>query len=264
MFLLIDWGNTRLKYHLINDLAGFADNDADLADNKVSKTASSVGELVFKTKTADISHVLISSVRSDQDDEQLRQQFEVIGHRTYFAKVEKSNNGIQCAYSDPEKLGIDRWLTITAAAQVDQTVGIIDIGSAITLDIVQSQRHLGGHILPGGNLLKNSLLKTANVQVRQGVNDQSIKLNQLKLGQSTAECVDFGIEQMIGGYLACSMNQADCDHQVDQWFITGGGAKYWSKWLSTALTDEEYLKLTLSPNLVFRGLAQFFANKGLK
>ena len=59
--------------------------------------------------------------------------------------------GVVNGYTNPAQLGVDRWLALLAAADlVGGDCMIIDAGSAITLDLLDSQqKHLGGAILPG-------------------------------------------------------------------------------------------------------------------
>lgn len=61
--------------------------------------------------------------------------------------------GVTNAYREPERLGVDRWMALIAAAElVRGDVVIIDAGSAITLDLLRADgQHLGGAILPGIN-----------------------------------------------------------------------------------------------------------------
>jgi len=257
MYLLIDWGNTRLKYLTVNELTEFADDKRSIK----ADTVSSPDDLITQIKVLDGKQVLISSVRSIEDNKQLQQRLEKTGYEAFFAKSAETNCDVQSGYHEPLLLGTDRWLTIIAASKMGQTVGIIDIGTTITLDIVNSRKHLGGQILPGESLLKNSLLNTANVKIRQGVKEV---LNQFELGQSTVECVDFGVAQMIGGYLIASINQTSQNHQVGQWFITGGGGEYWSKWLLKTVTKEQASQISYKPNLVFQGLARYFIEKSIK
>jgi len=262
MFLLIDWGNTWLKYHLVDNLSAFTGDEKAL----VSKTVSSPEVLLERIKNYQIenitlSNVLVSSVRSSQDNQQLTQLLEKIGLTPVFAKTERALGDVQCGYIDYQLLGIDRWLTIIAASQKDRVIGIIDIGSAITLDIVKSRAHLGGHILPGETLLKNSLLKTANVKVGDKTKQA---LAEFELGRSTKECVDFGVEQMIGGYLITSINQANKNYKVKRWVITGGGGEYWSNWLKKFAAKESSFQIKHKPNLVFQGLVIYYTEKSKK
>lgn len=255
--MLIDWGNTNLKYHRLDALAEVV-SGAQIGDAEIEYSPE---RLVTHSAEAGVSEVLVASVRSDEDNQKLLQTFSKRGITPFFAKTPRSFDDIQCGYDEPSSLGIDRWLTIIAACQVEQTIGIIDIGSAITLDIVRSNVHLGGHILPGERLLKNSLLNTANVHVQHG----SEKMSQgFQLGHSTLECVDAGIEQMISGYLVNSINQAEQNYSVKSWFLTGGGGEYWSNWLIAYYGRESKFQFEHQPNLVFQGLAQVFMRKSIK
>lgn len=61
--------------------------------------------------------------------------------------------GVKNGYLKPERLGIDRWLVLLAAAELGSgDCLVIDAGSAITLDLLRADgQHLGGAILPGIN-----------------------------------------------------------------------------------------------------------------
>jgi len=61
--------------------------------------------------------------------------------------------GVTSGYTHPERLGVDRWLALIAAAHIcNRNCIVIDAGSAITLDLLRSDgQHLGGAILPGLN-----------------------------------------------------------------------------------------------------------------
>ena len=61
--------------------------------------------------------------------------------------------GVTNAYPQPDRLGVDRWMTLLAVRQIVPGNSIvIDAGSAITLDLMRADgRHLGGVILPGFN-----------------------------------------------------------------------------------------------------------------
>ena len=74
--------------------------------------------------------------------------------------------GVTCAYADPSRLGIDRWLAVVAAFR--ETGGpavVFDCGTAITVDAVAVDgEHLGGLIMPGIALMRRALYgSTANI-----------------------------------------------------------------------------------------------------
>lgn len=73
--------------------------------------------------------------------------------------------GVRCAYQDPSKLGVDRWLNLIALQHLYAGGGcVIDAGSAITVDYLgEDGRHLGGIISPGVQLMQQSLQQVAGL-----------------------------------------------------------------------------------------------------
>ncbi len=69
--------------------------------------------------------------------------------------------GVTNAYPQPEKLGVDRWLSLIAARKVyDGAVCVVDCGTAITIDLLDAEGcHQGGFIAPGLTLMKKSLVQ---------------------------------------------------------------------------------------------------------
>ena len=67
--------------------------------------------------------------------------------------------GVRCAYADPRRLGVDRWLAAIAAYhEARSPVIVFDAGTAITVDAVTGDgEHLGGLIVPGINLMRRAL-----------------------------------------------------------------------------------------------------------
>lgn len=263
MYLLIDWGNTRLKFLLIEELTVFV-NQRQFVE---PVTATSAKDLVVQLEQSgakeSIIKVLIASVRSDRDNHELVTELNRLGFTLFIAKTSKKACGVECAYQNPQRLGIDRWLAMiagyqTANLEAGQTVGIVDIGSAITLDIIDSEgRHLGGHILPGKRLLRESLLNTANVRV-----DKSLPVSSgFELGRSTSDCVNFGVEQMILGYLTCSILACNHKYKVNQWLITSGDSDYWLKLLQNSQLFSEDLNMQHRLSLVFQGLVKLYLQK---
>ena len=63
-------------------------------------------------------------------------------------------------YKDYRQLGVDRWLSLIAVYHLypKQDVLLIDCGSALTFDFLSADAcHLGGFIMPGPQLLKDSI-----------------------------------------------------------------------------------------------------------
>lgn len=163
----------------------------------------------------------------------------------HFARTDFSTLGIQCAYSEPNLLGIDRWLNILAVSQL-QPVCVVSCGTALTIDVVNNSQHLGGYILPGMNLQLSSLIHGT-----QRVRPHDITSTSLAFGKSTSEAVHHGV------LLTCVATiekvvvalQQITDDKV-QLVLTGGDAEEISPHLQVAHT--------LIPELLLFGLQRYF------
>jgi type III pantothenate kinase len=90
------------------------------------------------------------------------------GLTAWFAVPRRAQLGVQVAYPQPARLGVDRWLSLLAAR--GHTAGaalILDAGTAATFDLLLADgTHLGGLILPGLAMMHDSLL--AGTHIPQG------------------------------------------------------------------------------------------------
>lgn len=82
-----------------------------------------------------------------------------------FVRVRQGYGGIQVAYPQPERLGVDRWLALIAAHRLRREATLIlDAGTAATFDLLLADgRHLGGLILPGLELMQSSLFAKTQI-----------------------------------------------------------------------------------------------------
>jgi type III pantothenate kinase len=87
-----------------------------------------------------------------------------------FAAPQAEAFGVRVAYADPTRLGVDRWLALIAAhRQVAGPALIVDAGTAITYDLLLGDgTHLGGLILPGVQLLRETLLSRTRIPPIEG------------------------------------------------------------------------------------------------
>src|SRR5262249_50802807 len=76
-----------------------------------------------------------------------------------FVVVRAEQFGVRCAYADPSRLGVDRWVAVLAAHHLAPGAAcVIDAGTAVTFDAVDARgQRLGGLILPGPRLLASAL-----------------------------------------------------------------------------------------------------------
>lgn len=154
MKLLIDAGNSRLKWcwydgedlPLEYHTAEYDDLDEQGAD-------------LFKGSGPDTDDVLICSVAGEETEQALVDCFSEWGLQPVFFTSQQQCCGIRNAYADPERLGVDRWMAMIGAWSVRQEAAcIVDCGTAVTIDVLDDQgAHLGGMIVPGMELMQDSL-----------------------------------------------------------------------------------------------------------
>lgn len=88
-----------------------------------------------------------------------------------FLRTTSELGGVFNMYPDPEEHGADRWAALLGAKKLYATATcIIDVGTAVTVDLMDAGGvHRGGRIMPGLDMMRNSLLQnTAGVQSIDG------------------------------------------------------------------------------------------------
>ncbi|HAI96165.1 MAG: type III pantothenate kinase [Cycloclasticus sp.] len=210
--LYIDRGNTALKWQLLEDDvlldSGFFKNDIDLETG-----------LAFLTNKA-LSHLFVASVGSANFQRQLLAWAEEKNQpKPVFVESVRESCGVLNAYQEARQLGVDRWLAMIAAFnKYDGMLCIADSGTALTLDFLRGNgEHMGGFIVPGAELMKNSLLQnTQKIHV-----DHARQSDQL--GQNTSEAVMFGIEQMLQIFVRETMAEIEKKHSQEITLVLTGG-----------------------------------------
>jgi type III pantothenate kinase len=239
---LVDIGNSRIKW-------GYAENGqlhhrGELAYDSRS-LESQLGEAWAELPKSD--KAFIASVGTPKALKSIR---DWLGRQWMSkAQVVKSTASackVSNAYMEPERLGVDRWLAIIAAySKQKRAVCVIDCGTAITIDVVSHNgEHLGGLIIPGIEMMRNSLVKGTTGIKLQKAQPAEVSL----LARDTEGAV-------IGGTLYTSI--AVIDRVVSDitetlgrniaYVITGGDAAN-----LLPLLQHQYIS---EPDLVLQGLA---------
>ena len=125
-----------------------------------------------------------------------------------------------------KNLGIDR---IMACKSIKNGV-VVDVGSAITVDIMRDGIHLGGIITPGVFAFKKAFVKISKV-LKMNIKEFDYK----KLPQNTNDALLAGSIGLVLNYVA-SFNKP--------YYFTGGDGEFLAK-----MIGGEYIK-----DLVFRGM----------
>ncbi|NOX75425.1 MAG: type III pantothenate kinase [Gammaproteobacteria bacterium] len=143
-----------------------------------------------------------------------------------------SSHGVTNAYQQADTLGADRWAGLIAARHhINTAACVVDIGTATTIDVLdRGGKHLGGIITPGVELMRASLTAhtdgIASAQIVEhdtSDNDESTASNGL--GTSTLAGVRNGTLMAAAGLIRLTLQRVAATvtgplHCV----LTGGGA----------------------------------------
>lgn len=228
--LLVDIGNTQIKYALVNDIA-------DLADVSYCQYTENLTSYI-----STVNQVLVSSVGHLSLVEELKSLCKCFDTPCKIIKPEAETLGVHCAYKKFQTFGVDRWLAVLAAREITELpVAVIDLGTANTCDIVINNIHIGGWISPGFSVMRESLLNNTQ-QIFADTNMPDI----LDIGNTTEDCVSYGCLASQTGFVM--MAEQYLHYKYNDYFIlvTGGGQKL--------LSLQNNKKILFFPNLVLRGL----------
>jgi type III pantothenate kinase len=155
MNLLVDMGNTRIKWAVMSDgrlIPGRALDNSQLTRHElveIWKIQAPPRRLAIACVSANPLLELVLAVAVE-----LWPNLDIIP-----AKSQAHAFGVRNAYQQPEKLGVDRWLALIAVRHHYQIPAcIVDCGTAITVDLIDDKgNHQGGLICPGLTLMRKSL-----------------------------------------------------------------------------------------------------------
>lgn len=213
MILDVDVGNTRLKWRLLG---------ADRKHIDAGISQASVDFLRDIKKTFDsLAVVRVACVSRQAIVEDIRKVVAELWSITpKIAVTQKKYAGLEVAYQDPSRLGVDRWLAMLAAySEAGQAVCVIDCGSAITVDLVNAcGKHRGGYIVPGLAMQRTSLLSSTK-QIRL---DKTVEKPLSGWGRSTEEAVENGLLRQACSFIDDIVNELNGSEKPPVFFITGG------------------------------------------
>ncbi|MEO6064918.1 MAG: type III pantothenate kinase [Lysobacterales bacterium] len=241
--LLMDLGNTRLKWCALSDANGSLTGvhaiphaDADFRSALRAGLQSqlwqriwiaSVGPPDVHARIERACHELLPGVP--------------IGYARSLAKCGGLHNG----YDTPSQLGVDRFLSLLAASEhwPQQRVLIASIGSAVTVDLLEPDgRHAGGLIAPSSWAMRSALaglapqLAVADVQAGTA------------FARDTASGIASGCTLAVVGLIEHCMRVA-AHGSAPVLVLSGGGA--------AALAPSLPIASTVLPYLALSGLASY-------
>ena len=160
--------------------------------------------------------------------------------------------GVRCAYADPSRLGVDRWVAVLAAyhAQQARAACVLNAGTAVTFDAVDAGgAHLGGLILPGASLLAAALDRHTS-KIGRTAPATAVAHGLELLGRNTDAAVGHGAWLALAAALDRAVaTVASALGAFPVVYLTGGDAEALRGWLET--------QVELRADLVLEGLKLF-------
>jgi type III pantothenate kinase len=124
-------------------------------------------------------------------------------------------------YNSPDTLGVDRFLSCLGAASLtENSVIVIDAGSACTIDFMtQEKKFQGGVIMPG-----LAVFRAVMAEALPELPQVKESLPRQWPGKSTKECIQWGL---YGGFISAIeafIKKYQADNKNTEVYITGGDA----------------------------------------
>ena len=243
--LLLDVGNTRLKWGVLDD-----DNirrTGHIALDRIRDQG--LGALTAKLPRR-VDAVFASNVAGKSFGTRLSG---VVGMHCHcdvrFARTERRGWGVTNSYRQPRRMGVDRWVAMVGAwAEMQASCLIVDVGTAVTIDVLDDDGvHMGGQIIPGVATMAQSLSSaTSDIPLVRASAKRSA--NDLEMfGRNTAAAVREGSQNAVTGAIERALRTLQANGYKPTIILTGGDASRILKSLDGAPLHR--------PHLVLQGLA---------
>ena len=241
--LAIDVGNTRTKW-------GVFGSDGELKAHGVVATEA-LATLQLSPAWAGCQRAVVSNVAGEQAKAALDHVLGAMDIR--YIRSSAAACGVRSQYRNPAQLGTDRWAALIAAwHHYHAPCVVVSAGTAVTVDALLPEAasnrgiFLGGYILPGLNLMQQSIADKAP-GVRMGEGElQDFPAN-------TADALYSGsLNAIAGAVRALAARLAMHEHEAPKIIIAGGDAEA----IYELLAQDGGLAahLAIADNLVLQGL----------
>jgi type III pantothenate kinase len=218
--LLVDVGNSRVKWAMLSG-GELGPQSASVCHawgrHEWLDWARSVGAagrvLVANVAGADVARELSAALQSTGSEQ------------VEFVQSTAAAAGLRNAYRDPQQLGVDRWVALIGAWHLQRgACCVLDIGTAATMDAATADgQHLGGYIVPGPGLMRESLhAGTSDLAGRWSVN---IDGGDDSLADNTRDAIDEGVPLCVAAFADRVVEDvAAMLGETPALWVTGGGA----------------------------------------
>ena len=242
----MDVGNSRIKWGVLEN--GDIRRTGHISQNAVKER----GLQALTTKLPRrIDDVFVSNVAGNTFATRLSG---VIGMHcecdVRFARSARRGWGVTNSYSQPRRMGVDRWVAMVGAwAEVQGACLVVDCGTAVTIDAVDDGgQHLGGQIIPGVGTMADALASaTSDIpSVRPAPGRGAADLGMF--GRNTAAAVREGAQNAVAGAIDRAIRTLQSNAYEPVVVLTGGD----SSRILIAVCERPVHR----PHLVLQGLAR--------
>jgi type III pantothenate kinase len=216
MILLLDIGNTRLKWALLADGKLGQQHALVYRPESLPAELEQAWSALPPPRAVYLVSVAASVITQGVQDWAARRW----GCRVVNLQSTGRNGGVVNGYTRPERLGVDRWMAMIGAYRlVGSALCVIDCGTALTCDAIDSHgNHLGGVIAPGQEMMRRALLhNTAGIAVAE------VAARVTDWGQDTTGCVVAGTVQATVGLIERMVTKLQSQLGVPVTAILTGG-----------------------------------------
>lgn len=242
--LLVDIGNTRVKWAVLRDRAPVAPQ-ALVHDGDEEAIAALV-----RRAPRDVDTVVAVSVAGPRFERMLTRAVQArFGIRPQIIESARRTAGVRNGYSQVWRLGADRWVGVIGAFHLarGRDALVASVGTALTVDLVTGGgRHCGGAIIPGPATMVDSLLSGTHGIRRRAA---GLRASTRRLfAADTASALAAGARFAAAAFIDRAMYEATrALGSPPLLLLSGGGA--------TELRPLLRSQSRVVPDLVLRGLA---------
>jgi len=235
---LFDVGNSRLKFAAMQPDGCLGEIGVCPHDGQMLPPGWE-NALPSRMDAAEVALVAAPSIRAALLDGLVSR-----ARRISLVSAQKHCAGVEVAYVEPKRLGVDRFLTLLAAhARGGGPWLLVGVGTALTVDLLDVDgRHLGGRIAASPTLM------------RQALNERAAQLPAsggayVAFASDTEDALESGALGAAIGLIEHSVRSAaERLGRMPKLLLHGGGAGALLPWLP---------KAELAPSLVLEGLARW-------
>ena len=233
---VFDLGNSRLKCAALND-------DGSLGVvHALEHGGAGFVEALEALLPADAESACLASVASPALTQSVLDVLTTRFQRISIARSVAQFSGMRIAYTEPARMGVDRFLALLAAhARAPGACLVVGVGTAITVDLLDGNgQHRGGRIAPSPRLMRNALHDAAAQLPAQGG-------DYVEFASDTDDALASGCDGAALGLIERSLREATQRlGETPALLLHGGGAE--------ALVAH-FPQAQQAPALVLEGLA---------